>query len=299
VVVAAAVWGASAVAFAAPVEPTPVQPKTVTPTPVQPKTVTPAKPAPAKPAPAKAAPAAAPSKAAPAAAPSTTREKVEANGGNGGKPPPPPPAGGATTPSADDPLVAGTPNTRQSEIYGDRLDVLQSDVDELKQKIFRSKTRLGLLKETVLRGVMAGSRIIVAHRNLMGSGFRLVRVVYILDGAQIYARTDETGTLDSEDEVVIFDGNLPPGPHNVTVELTYQGHGFGVFSYLSGYTFESRSSHSFDAPENSALKLASIGFERGNITTEMKNRPSVSWQEVPLDASGRPLPGAGSKKSKK
>jgi hypothetical protein len=213
-------------------------------------------------------------------------------------PPPAPPAKPAAGSGTADPSANTTANTRQSEIYGDRLDTLQTDVDNLKDKVFRSKARLALLKETVLRGVMAGSRIIVAHRNLMGSGFRLVRVVYILDGAQIYARTDETGSLDSEDEVVIYDGNLPPGPHNVTVELTYQGHGFGVFSYLSGYTFESRSSHSFDAPENGALKLASIGFERGNITTEMKDRPSVSWQEIGLDASGRPLP-TSRKKTKK
>jgi hypothetical protein len=273
-----------------PVKPTPVKPTPVKPTPVKP---TPVKQAPVKPT--TAGPAAAP---ASAPAKTSTRERVQARTQGAGQPPPPPAPSGTATP-ASDPLVAGTSNTRQSEIYGDRLDVLQTDVDELKQKIFRSKTRLGLLKETVLRGVMAGSRIIVAHRNLMGSGFRLVRVVYILDGAQIYAATDETGTLDSEDEVVIFDGNLPPGPHNVTVELTYHGHGFGVFAYLSGYTFESRSSHSFDAPENGALKLASVGFERGNITTEMKSRPSVSWQEVSLDASGRPLPGSSSKKSKK
>lgn len=257
------------------------------PTPVKP---TPVKPAPVKPAPAKAA---TPAQPASRTRPQTTPE---------GSPPPPPaakaaaPAGGNAT---TDPFVGGTPNTRQSEIYGDRLDVLQTDVDELKDRVFRSKARLALLKETVLRGVMAGSRIIVAHRNLMGSGFRLVRVVYILDGAQIYARTDETGSLDSEDEVVVYDGNLPPGPHNVTIELTYQGHGYGVFSYLSGYTFEARSSHSFDAPENGALKLASIGFERGNITTEMENRPAVSWQEIGLDASGRPLPTSRNKKSKK
>ncbi|MBL4685322.1 MAG: hypothetical protein JKY37_12080 [Nannocystaceae bacterium] len=150
---------------------------------------------------------------------------------------------------------------------------------------------------------MAGSRVIIAHRNVMGSGFRLVRIVFIMDGAQIYARTDETGALDQEDELTIYDGNLPPGPHNVTVELTYQGHGYGVFSYLSGYTFESRSSHSFTAPENEAVKLGSIGYERGNPTTEMHDRPAVSWQEVPLDASGRPLPkrtsGRGTKKKKK
>ena len=133
----------------------------------------------------------------------------------------------------------------------------------------------------------------------MGTGFRLVKVTYLVDGAQIYARTDDAGALDQEDELVIYDGNLPPGPHTVTIELTYKGRGYGVFSYLSGYTFESRSSHSFTAPENGALRVVSAGFERGNMTTEMKDRPSVDWQEIALDAAGRPIPGRGSKRTDK
>lgn len=145
-------------------------------------------------------------------------------------------------------------------------------------------------KETVLKGVLAGSRVTIAHQNLMGSGFRLTRVVVSMDGAQIFARTDETGSLDGEDEFVVYDGNLPPGPHAVTVKLEYQGNGYGVFAYLNGYTFSSSSTHSFTAPENGALKLVSQGFEKGNMTTEMSDRPAVNWQEVPLDAAGRPLP---------
>lgn len=201
-----------------------------------------------------------------------------------------PKASGATQDPFQDAGKAKASDVRQSDLYGDRLDALQKDVDGLKDRIFRSKARLSLLKETVLRGVLAGSRVILAHRNLMGSGFKLVRIVYTLDGAQIYARNDETGGLDTEDELVIYDGNLPPGPHNLQVELTYQGHGYGVFSYLSGYSFESNSAHSFTAPENGAIKVVSSGYEEGNLTTEMQDRPAVNWQEQPLDASGRPLP---------
>jgi hypothetical protein len=187
---------------------------------------------------------------------------------------------------------------RESEIYGARIDGLQGDVDELKERIFRSKARLSVLKETVLHGVLAGTRVVIVHRNLMGSQFRLTKIAVILDGAQIYARTDDSGALDQEDEVTVLDGNIVPGPHTITVELTYQGQGFGVFSYLNGYTFESRSSYNFTAPENGALRLMSSGFEKGNLTTEMKDRPSVDWQEIALDASGKPLPQAQrSKKS--
>lgn len=228
---------------------------------------------------------------------------------------PPPPATGTAIPPKDlpqnqpttDPAPAPAPadedlfqttetpdgvdsSTRESEIYGARIDGMQTDVDDLKERIFRSKARLSVLKETVLHGVLAGSRVIIAHRNLMGSQFRLTKLAVVLDGAQIYARTDDSGALDQEDELVVLDGNIVPGPHTITVELTYAGQGFGVFSYLNGYTFESRSSHNFTAPENGALRLLSVGFEKGNLSTEMKDRPSVDWQEVALDASGKPLP---------
>ncbi|MCX4239519.1 hypothetical protein [Paraliomyxa miuraensis] len=272
------------VAVAARAQPAPVKP-------------TPVKPAPAKPAPAKPAPATAPATTTPAPATTTPAPATTEPGRT--------PTAASADPFATPAAGTGTgtagpanPNVRESELYGDRLDNLQGEVDELKDKIFRSKARLTLLKETVLRGVLAGSRVTIAHQNLMGSGFRLVKVVVIMDGAQIFARTDETGSLDGEDELLVYDGNLPPGPHSVTVELTYQGNGYGVFAYLNGYTFDSRSSHSFTAPENGAVKLVSQGFERGNMTTEMKDRPAVNWQEVPLDAAGRPLPRTRGSKSK-
>lgn len=182
-------------------------------------------------------------------------------------------------------------NARESEIYGDRLDGIEAEVAALKDKVFRSKARLAVLRDTVLSGVMAGGRVIVAHRNLMGVGFRLIRVVVILDGAQIFARSDETGALDAEDELPIYDGNLPPGPHEITVELVYQGQGYGAFDYLKGYTFKSSSNHSFAVGESGQFKLVSKGFEKGNLTTEMKDRPAVEWQTVAIDASGAPTAG--------
>jgi hypothetical protein len=220
-----------------------------------------------------------------------------------------PPAGeGATTgapPAAEAPAPTQPPkpttssaatNTanRQSEIYGERLDGLEAEVNDLKDRIFRSKARLAVLKETVLHGVLAGARVIMAHRNLMSSQFKLTKLVYSLDGAQVYARSDDTGALDAEDELIVYDGNLVPGQHTVAIELQYRGVGFGIFSYLNGYTFDARSTFPFTAPESGALKLLSVGFERGNLTTEMKDRPAVDWQALALDASGRPLPKARS-----
>ncbi|HEY8377244.1 MAG TPA: hypothetical protein VIK91_12175 [Nannocystis sp.] len=193
-------------------------------------------------------------------------------------------------PGADDPAAG----VRTSDLYGDRLDGIEAEVNSLKDKIFRSKARLAVLRDTVMAGVAAGSRVVLAHRNLMGIGFRLVRIVYYLDGAQIFARSDDSGALDAQDEILIFDGILPPGPHEARIELTYQGQGYGVFTYLRGYTFKSPQTYSFTVGEGGSIKVVSKGYERGNLTTEMKDRPAVEFQVIGQDGAAAARPAASS-----
>jgi hypothetical protein len=233
-----------------------------------------------------ATPAAAPT-ATPAAAPAATPAAAPAGRDPFAKSEPAP-AGSVQAP-AD--------GRREAELYGDRLDAIQSDVNELKEKIFRSKARLAVLRETVLAGAMAGGRVVLAHRNLMGSGFQLVKVAYFLDGAPLFVKRDEAGGLDQQDELVIYDGNLAPGPHVVGVELTYKGQGFGAFGYLRGYSFRASSSHTIEVGERGSIKVVSVGFERGNVTTEMGDRPAVDWQDLALDAAGKPTKAASPGKS--
>lgn len=232
-----------------------------------------------------------PAAAAKPAAPAPSSGPAAMSPGTGGKATAKPATPDPIAPAASQGNAAaltGQPagNARESEIYGDRLDGIEAEVAAIKDRIFRSKARLAVLRDTVMSGVMAGGRVMIVHRNLMGSGFRLVRVAVILDGAQIYGRSDDTGALDQEDELPVFDGNLPPGPHEIAVELSYQGQGYGAFSYLKGYTFKSASSHSFAVGESGQFKLVSKGYERGNLTTEMKDRPAVEWQTVAIDAAG-------------
>jgi len=199
-----------------------------------------------------------------------------------------------TEPAAAEPAPAAAESgpvdnsARASEVYGERLDNMQMEVNALKEQIFRSKARLSVLREAV-RGAMEGSRVVLAHRNVMGTGFRLIKVVYKLDGAPVFVRDDDSGALDEIDEFIVYDGNLGAGPHAASVELTYRGHGYGVFNYLREYNFNSRSSHGFSVPTRGSVKLVSLGFESGNLTTEMQDRPAVDWQAQVLDAAGNPI----------
>jgi len=101
---------------------------------------------------------------------------------------------------------------------------------------------------------------------------------YFLDGAPLRQEVDGTGKgLDVKEEFDLFDGAILPGNHQITVNLVYQGSGFGVFSYMEGYNFKIRSSHTFTAEEGKEVNLKVVSYEQGNATTEMKDRPTVRY----------------------
>ena len=191
-------------------------------------------------------------------------------------------AEGAAAPS--DAGDSGTPATTAQDTmtagsYAVRLRDLEQRISELKEQIFRSKVRLSLLAETVLEGVVAGSQAVITHQNKMSSSFRLVKVTYALDGAPIFNRSDEGGSLADAEEFQVYFGSMVPGQHTLTINLEYRGHGFGIFSYLKGYRFKVRSTHTFTAPEGRAVTLHVVGYEKGGATAPLEERPAVRYVE--------------------
>jgi hypothetical protein len=152
-------------------------------------------------------------------------------------------------------------------------------VDELKEQIRRSHTRLSLLSDTILSGGVGGSRAEIRFKNEMSSAFRLTRALFVLDGAVQYNKSDDTGALASQPEIPIFSGAIPPGDHTLQVLVQLRGHGYGVFSYLRGYKFEVKSSHSFTVTEGKTIDLEAIAWEKGGVTTPLEQRPAVRYVE--------------------
>lgn len=170
-----------------------------------------------------------------------------------------------------------------------KLRGLEERVNDLKERIFRSKARLILLRETVLNGVISGAKAVIVHRNEMGSSFSLEQVSYSLDGAPILNKTDQNGDLDDKEEIELFNGSIVPGNHNLSVYMLYRGNGYGVFSYLKGYTFKIKSSYAFTAEEGKVTTIRIVGYEKGGITTDLKDRPAVRYDvEVKQDTNAAP-----------
>ena len=179
----------------------------------------------------------------------------------------------ADAPAADEP-TAGAPGEGSQVV---QLKALEQRVNELKERIFRSKARLNLLKETVLHGVIAGSRAVIKHKNEMGSTFRLIKLVYGIDGKQVYAKSVDEG-LDERREFDVFNGAIVPGSHTVSVTMVFRGHGYGIFTYLKCYKFTVRASHTFTSAEGRQNIITVLAYEKGNATTELKDRPAVKFE---------------------
>jgi hypothetical protein len=163
--------------------------------------------------------------------------------------------------------------------YAVRLRDLEQRVDELKDQIRRSHTRLALLSDTIIGGGAAGSRSEVEFKNEMSSAFLLTRALFVIDNQVQYNRQDDSGALADQKDIPIYSGSVPPGDHTIQVALTFQGNGYGVFSYLRGYKFEVKSSHSFTAVEGKTITIRATAFEKGGVTTPLEQRPTIEWQE--------------------
>ena len=229
--------------------------------------------------------AAAPTEATPAPAPATSTEVA---------PPAPTPAPAARPSTAISPTPPGPAPQTADEAFNTRVKTLEEEVVDLKEKIYRSKARLLLLQETVLGGDLStGARAVLFHKNEMGNSFVLESVAYALDGAPIFTKVNQDGDLDKREEFEIFNGRIVPGQHQIAVRFVYRGNGYGVFSYLEGYKFRVLSSYTFNAEATKVTTVRVVGFEKGGITTDLKDRPSVRYDiEVSRD-SGPARPDSG------
>jgi hypothetical protein len=156
-----------------------------------------------------------------------------------------------------------------------RMRRLEQKTQALKERAWQLKARVQMLKEQMIGGG-AGAQAIVAHANDMGASFRLIKLIYSLDGTQVFARTDDTAeNLYKAKSFDVFAGPISPGNHNLASAATYRGHGYGVFEYLSKYTFTARGNQAFIAGEGKIAKVDCKGFEKGGPTTPLEKRPAI------------------------
>ncbi len=193
-------------------------------------------------------------------------------------------------PSASAPAASPAPASSKAmdgATFSVKLHDLEQKVDDLQDQIRRSHTRLTLLSENIMGGA-GGARAEVEFKNEMSSAFLLTRALFVVDGQVQYSRQEDSGALAEQKDIPIYSGSVPSGDHVIGVALTFQGNGYGVFSYLRGYKFEVKSSHSFTAADGKSMTIVATAFEKGGVMTPLEQRPAVQWQEKTQSLASAP-----------
>lgn len=160
--------------------------------------------------------------------------------------------------------------------YNRELRTVEQEVGRLKERVFRSKATLQLLKELVIEGATLGSRVVLWHINKMGAAYTLESVQYFLDGKNVFTRVDPNGSLDERREIKLHEQTIPPGAHSLQVHMVLRGSGFGVFSYLKTYSFKVHSSYTFTIEDGKQTTVRVIANERSGKT--FVERPNVRYE---------------------
>ena len=198
-------------------------------------------------------------------------------------------APGSNTPQPPVDLAMVKPEDMPTPV---RMRRLEQKTQALKERAWQLKARMQMLKEQMLGGGV-GAQAMVTHGNEMGSSFRLISVVYALDGTQVFVRTDDAAdSLYKTKSFDIFSGPIAPGNHNLAVAVTYRGHGYGVFEYLSKFTFTAKDASSFTAAEGKITRVDCRGYEKGGANTPMERRPAIECKVKQVAPEKAPEAGA-------
>lgn len=169
-----------------------------------------------------------------------------------------------------------------SEAYDMQVKELETKIDDLKEEVFQSKSRIVLLKETVLGGNLSGSRAKIIHESRLGSQFELTRALYSLDGSRVYNKVGRDA-LKNKNQFTVYDGSITAGNHNVSIVLEYKGSGYGLFNYMGGYEVRITSSCQFQAQAGKATTLRVKAVKKGGAFTRPEKRPGIQCRITDAD----------------
>ncbi len=179
----------------------------------------------------------------------------------------------------------------------DDMQNLQQRVGELKEQVFRAKARLSLLSERFLRSSAGGGRAVIVHQSQMGQLYQPVRIAYQLDGREIFRKSSDSdgAPLEKTGELTVFEGDLKPGNHTLSVSVEYRGNGTRVFSYFNKYNYTANAAQRFAASDGGITRIRVVCRQQGNpALTEVADRPLIEFQ---VDDGGGKSPAKSGEKN--
>ncbi|MSP58793.1 MAG: hypothetical protein EXR72_00350 [Myxococcales bacterium] len=131
--------------------------------------------------------------------------------------------------------------------------------------------------EGVLSDRITDPELVVHHRHAMGAAFRLVRAVYLLDGAPLFLQLFDQ-TRPPAAGFRVFEGRIRPGRHTLSVVLEYRGNGSGRFTNVDDYRFKLRSTQVFAVAEGQRAEVIAHAREKGDSATPLPDRAVLDFE---------------------
>ena len=161
--------------------------------------------------------------------------------------------------------------------FNRELRSIEEEVNGLKERVFRSKATLQLLKEVVIQGATTGANATIWHINKLGNSYTVESISYFLDGQSKFSKTDPAGSLDESKEFKVFEGAVPPGDHNLTVNVRLRGNGYGIFKYVEKYQVNFKASSTFNAEEGRSCQVRVVLERQRGIGKSFTERPTIGF----------------------
>lgn len=194
---------------------------------------------------------------------------------------------------AQDPEAGGQPEATVADGAGGaprdfnrELLTVEEEVNALKERVFRSKATLQLLKEIVIQGAASGSAATIWHVNKLGNAYSVESISYYLDGQGKFSKADTSGVLDENKEFKVYDGSIPPGDHTVSVNVKLRGNGLGIFNYVDKYEVNLKANTSFAADEGKNCQIRVVLEKKKGVGRSFTDRPNVSFETRCIQTQG-------------
>ncbi len=159
-----------------------------------------------------------------------------------------------------------------------KLKGLETDVNILKEKIFRSKARLSTLQETLISGKsIQSAKLIIKHVNKF-SHFNVKSIMYYLDGEQLWTFVDIDGNLTKLKEKILYDKVVVPGIHMLSVVVKLEISELGLFNYAKGYQFQIKANRSFHIQEGTVATISVELKEKGGYFNNITDKPDIVFK---------------------
>ncbi len=180
---------------------------------------------------------------------------------------------------ATSPAPAPSAAPADGAAFNRELLSVEEKVDDLKERVFRSKAALKYLEQVVSTGSTgAGSRFTITLRNSLGAGHVLDGVTFLLDGQIKFAANDASvdKALRAESGLEVFSGSLSPSTHEVTATYRIRSTGYKLFTYAQGDTYEIRVRNTFQAETGDACTLTA-NLSEGSAVKTFEKRAKVEF----------------------